>query len=650
MNTIRRGYIYIAAFISLQVAVWAIIFLLRNLFAPAQNQSDLAWQLALIVVALPLFVGHWIWGQRLVQRSEEERTALLRRLYLLAAVSSFLGPLMAQVYFALDVLLQQVAGIDLTGTFGPTQAEILRESLLAAVVLAVLGGYHFWLFRRERRETPETAGQAVIRRLYQWGFTIAGLVMMLIGLSEILRWMIDQLAGTPLDLEPGGIVTELARVLVGGVVWLLFWMHNQRQMAGNVADEHASALRKLFLYAVVFVGLLLAVANLAAMWATLLQRWFGESVPGELSDVLPQILIGGVLFAYHIWILGRDIRLASYVRQQVMIRQIYQYLTAAIGLMAFLVGIGGLIGVLINTLAGDPVNRVEVADFLAAITAGLPVWLWPWWQVQKNVLAGEPGELPESGSLVRRVYLYAFVLMATLTILTSGVYLVYRLFLLLFGQQADPRAGKDLALAAAYGLLGLGIWLYHGRLLRADGRRLDRMRAAQLGTVKVVVLNPAGTEFAAPLTAEIRRLLPDVVLQPVELAADGESPPAEEAEPASAELAAVQSADIIVGPWTIGLAEAGGSGMIAAVGASSAQKVLVPIPRSGWAWAGVDEDDPAAIAKDAARLVEQLAVSESGIRQRRWGVGNIIAVVIGAIVLITIVIPILIGLASLLFF
>jgi len=84
MDAVRRGYIYLVSFVSLQAVAWAVIALLRDLLT-----QDIGWsiqsralQLAIIVVGLPIYLVHWLWAQRLAGREPAERRATLRHLYL----------------------------------------------------------------------------------------------------------------------------------------------------------------------------------------------------------------------------------------------------------------------------------------------------------------------------------------------------------------------------------------------------------------------------------------------------------------------------------------------------------------------------------------------------------------------------------------
>ena len=54
MSSIRRGYIYLVSAISLQAVAWAIIALLRNLFVFGIDPVAVAFQIAVIVIGLPV--------------------------------------------------------------------------------------------------------------------------------------------------------------------------------------------------------------------------------------------------------------------------------------------------------------------------------------------------------------------------------------------------------------------------------------------------------------------------------------------------------------------------------------------------------------------------------------------------------------------
>ncbi|MDJ0752168.1 MAG: DUF5671 domain-containing protein [Ardenticatenaceae bacterium] len=607
MKAVQRSYIYIATFVSLAAVVGALIFLIQNLFG-FLDRTDLAWQLAVLVIATPIYVGHWLWAERLKRRDEEERPSLIRRLFLYIVLAALLGPALAGAFYLLVDLLNLVAGLPV-GTFA------FRENIIAIIVLALVWFYHDRILKQDKAVQPETAGHVIIRQLYQWGFTIAGLTMITWGIISFARWIIEQFEGA-FATTNAVLIPEIIRLVVGTAVWLIFWLWLQRNFAENIGGERDSVVRKLFLYAILFVGLVLTVTNLALLWDGVLLGWFGQDIPGDLSDIVPLVLGGGLVWGYHWTVLRREAQRAPLAKQQLLIRHIYQYLTAAVGLIATLIGIAGLISILILTLGGDPLDIEGVAGFLATLTAGLPVWLWPWWLIQKRVTGSEEEAQAESGSLVRRIYLYLFLLIATLTILGSGIYLVFRLFSLLFRLDTTGESNTDLALAAAYAIIALVVWLYHGRLLQVDGRRLAAQRAEKLADVSVVLIDPGPDEggFSIPLLETLRKKMPHVGLETIRSLA-------EEA------VAPLATADIVVASWETVRDEP----FEQLLQGSAAEKVLLPTPTNGWLWAGVDGGQEA-VLQDAAVIVEKLALKEGGLERRRWGVGTVIAAIAGGIV------------------
>ena len=64
MVTVRRWYVFLVCAISLQSVTWAAIALLRNLLmlGRAAPVSAIAFQMAVVVIGLPLYLVHWLWA------------------------------------------------------------------------------------------------------------------------------------------------------------------------------------------------------------------------------------------------------------------------------------------------------------------------------------------------------------------------------------------------------------------------------------------------------------------------------------------------------------------------------------------------------------------------------------------------------------
>src|SRR5882672_1264419 len=94
MATIRRIYIYLVCFISLQAVVGAISALVGGTVgwltnASAPDALSVTFQLAVIIVGGPIFVGHWLWARHLTRKDPVELNAPLRQIYLYATKGVF---------------------------------------------------------------------------------------------------------------------------------------------------------------------------------------------------------------------------------------------------------------------------------------------------------------------------------------------------------------------------------------------------------------------------------------------------------------------------------------------------------------------------------------------------------------------------------
>ena len=613
MKSARRIYLYVVSFASLQALSWALIFLLRNLFDNGR-QADLAWVLAIIIISTPFFVGHWLWARRLIQADPREREAPFRAIFLYALLASFLGAIMTQAYRLLEALFERVTGV----TSRLPLTDPILDAGLALVVLVPFFLYFARVPLRDRGGNPDPSQVALWRRLYQWGFLAAGLSLIVIALTELLI--------PPLKLElweSRDLTREIPRLLVGLTVWGIFWARLGGNFRRNFAGEQRDLIRKVVLTLFMFAGLVSFVTFTSLLWDQILQLLFGLEVTGEIADALAPIIVGGLVWAYHAYALRRDDRIAAEPGRPV--RRAYSYIVAGVGFAATLVGVAGILSIVILLIIdGEPLDRRVLAGFLSVLSAGLPVWLIPLWRIQRRVNGPADVSLAESQSLSRRIYLYWFLLVAALTVLPSAVYILYRGLLLLLGASANETI-SDLALALAYGLIGVVLWLYHQRLLWVDGRRQQRDRAAKVKDLRVLLLDGGIDDLAQQLTTALREALPQLNLTYSD----------EEAE----------LPDIIVGPAQTVLERYGERDW----GEAEPHKVVLPLSRSAVTWSGIETTNRSDLVADAVRVVESVALSEA-VAPRRWGLGRIIAAGIGGLFALLFVVWLIFFLSNILYF
>jgi hypothetical protein len=663
MATVRRWYVYIICAVALQSLAWGAIGLLRNLLTlPGRAPVTLtAFQIALLVIGLPVYLAHWLEAERLAARDPDERDSPLRRLYLYGTLAAFLGPALAQAFDLLARLFRLALGSSPRPIVAPLESsgQVIVRDLIALAVLALLFAYHWHILRRDSAQAPETGDAAGLRRLYVLGVSAAGLTLTILGLNHLVSWLLFQLglglasaAARPLNNVV--LADEISRLLVGLPVWLTFWGWAQRLYAGDDPAERDSALRKFYLYAAVFIAVTTGVSMAAVVLADLFRRLLSLPTQGNLRVPLSLIAGMAILWSYHSHVLQQDAAAPALPSapppppqppqggfapvaavsnrppsRPASIRRLYYYLVAAIGLAAFLIGLGGDLSVIIRALGGGFIQpyREQLAAFSAALIAGLPVWALPWRPLQATATAATPSGSEERRSLVRKLYLYFYLTAATLTVLGTGVYVLYRLLSLLLGAGSQGNLAGNIGQNLAFLLIGAAVWLYHAYALRADARLARGDQSAGLAGYRVLVIDVGDGRFAEAVLERLRRELPGLAAATLRLAADTAGRMASE----------IAQAQIIVGPWLIAAPALGGAApgaagsavtpeVAALISASPATKVLVPLALDGWQWAGVEGRDVGELARAAARATRQLVEGREVTPGRALSAGAIAAI------------------------
>jgi hypothetical protein len=634
MVTVRRWYIFLVCIISLQSVAWAVITLLRNLLIGSGEGSvaNTAFQIAFILIGLPVFLAHWLWAQNLAYKAAEERESALRRLYLYGTLAAFLGPLAVNTFELIANLLWLASGGKESRSYfdtSPTHAII--SNLVAITVLALLWLYHQRIIAAEDKAAPEGESAAIVRRLYILGFSAAGVCATTLAIVNLLRWTMLQFGDRSSigNLDTGSMTDEVARLAVGVSLWFIFWRWAQRLFTSPKEEERESALRKLYLYLIVYIASLATVVNITILMAGFFRQLLNLPSQGDIREPLSMIIGMAALWAYHSHILRGDATRAGEAPRQAAIRRLYHYLVAAVGLAAFLVGLSGDVSVLIRSLSerifGDELKE-QLAWFTAALIAGLPVWLWSWRLVQAEAVAADASGMSERHSIVRKIYLYFYLFVATMTVLSSAVYFVYRLLSVALNERDAGNLPADLGQAIAYFIIAAGAWFYHWVALRGDGQANRREQAKRIETIRVAVLDTGEGRLGRATLDGLQRELPGLTLDPIGLTQEAAQVMGGTSENIPAKLA---QAGLIVVPWNVALAGGGVSAEIArSVVASPARKLLIPVRAEGWEWAGVDRWNAEAIVRQTVRAVTQIVEGEEVKPARPLGVGSIIIIII----------------------
>ncbi|MGB9633178.1 MAG: DUF5671 domain-containing protein, partial [Chloroflexaceae bacterium] len=150
-------------------------------------------------------------------------------------------------------------------------------------------------------------------------------------------------------------------------------------------------------------------------------------------------------------------------------RRLYLYVAAFIGLQMLAAGASGLLAFIVERwLGGPPVGAegtvLRLAGTVALVVVGTPLWIGHW-----LVIRGDSARPEGQASPLRRLYLYAVLLVAALSALTSS-----REALALALRQDIATLGLVASLATA--LVSGVVWVAHWRVARADRVQVERSR------------------------------------------------------------------------------------------------------------------------------------------------------------------------------
>jgi hypothetical protein len=277
--------------------------------------------------------------------------------------------------------------------------------------------------------------------------------------------------------------------------------------------------------------------------------------------------------------------------------------------------------------------REQLAWSTAAIIVGLPVWILPWRQVQARAVERGSTGVEARGSTVRKIYLYLFLFAATMTVLSSAVYILFKILSWMLG--ADAPTLSELGHAIALSVIAVGVWLYHGFVLRGDYRLSGQAQAVRMEDLRLAVVDVGEGQFGRAVVEALKRETPGLDLEPIVLGqlADGE---------VSARLT---RAGLIVGPWSVavvGGAEGAVSATVAqAVTSSPAQKLLVPSRVTGWDWAGVERWSAEVLVRQTVRAIGQIAAGEEVRPARPLSIGSVAGIVVGVLFLLIVVLALI---------
>jgi len=522
MKTVRRLYFYAIAFISFEVVLWGVIGLIRSIVNPhliTDNAQALATALSLILVGVPFFLVHWVWAQRAAAREEEEKTATLRAVFLYGALFATLLPAVQNLLALINRTFIGAARLSYeSALIGGTQSW--PDNLIAIVLNLSLAAYFWSILRAEWPTLPDTKNFKDIRRLYRYLWMLYGLLMIIFGAQQNLRFILY----IPTDLigsvRRETFINATALLLIGTPIWFFAWRSIQDALSDP--DESNSLLRRVVLYLLALGATITVLSASGNILFKLLSRLMGESistidfiqnVSGPLSILIPF----GALWAYYGGWLNRQFASEENLQRRSEMKRVYFYILAIIGLGATITGLLLLFAHIINQLTnGTDVSTPdfllrELAGAIAVIIVSLPLWLRAWRPMQAEAIeAGEMGGYARR-SVIRKAYLYLVLFASVLGTMTPAAIIVFLLIQAALKGQVESNFPNSILNAIATLVTFAVVLAYHFVALRQDGLAQSDALEEKQARFSVLIFDHDG-KFGDSVKAAFAKAAPKVQL------------------------------------------------------------------------------------------------------------------------------------------
>jgi hypothetical protein len=430
------------------------------------DDATLALQLALTLVGLPLWALLAWWTARQAATDPRELRSAGWSTYLIIVGLVSLLAAMVGWYQTLVMLV----GVE------PFRGGGVA---LAVVWSLVWAGHRWWAGRG-------TPGEQ-LHPLVLLGALI-GLLTAAAGLAELVSATTQELSGLGGESMVGSAGSPLLRatavLVVGAAVWVVYWLLDAAR------GPRGTGWLTLVLLVGVGGGLLAAIGALSVLGYDVLVWLVGEpssSAAADHFDDAPDqvgtVVVGLLVWWYHQAVLG-----AGRASERTEVRRVYEYVMAAVGLVAASAGLVMILVTVVEAIAargdlvvgGSALNALLAALVLLAV--GTPLWLWHWRLAQA---ARRADPVPELRSATRRTYLLILFGVAFVAAVVALITLAYLVLEDALAGRLDAETMRRIRFALGILVTTSLLAAYHWTIFRAD-----RQDAADL--------LPAGATAAGP--------------------------------------------------------------------------------------------------------------------------------------------------------
>ncbi len=317
---LRRVHRYFWMLYGLGMTVTGVVLIIQFIL---RKQADIMTdQLAglinpstLLILGVPIWVYSWNTIQKGID-VPDERNSLWRRGILFSLV--FAGAITTMVCSIgilgqlLDYLLGKEGSLqDLMGA--------IRANVSILVPMSVIWIYYFRHLKFDITQLLDSFWQQALVRVYRYLLAFLGLAATLTGLIGLLRFVIRMFlqSGNIYQNNISQIAQNLSILSIGLIYWLVFFLPENRMALCDSEDaEHArrSLTRKIYLYAIIFGGVVGVMASAGSTLYMLLEGILSGGLSEKITEILwgtSQFVVFSSFLTYHLVNLRRDARALS---------------------------------------------------------------------------------------------------------------------------------------------------------------------------------------------------------------------------------------------------------------------------------------------------------------------------------------------------
>ena len=432
------------------------------------DQSSLASNLAFVVVGGPLLAGIIIWLRKSISQNPSDGHGPVPTLFATLAATISLLVFMTSAIAALHNLINadQFAGV--------SAAKAIVWGSAWLIVLKISNS----VIPKNDFRIQYFVGSAITALA-----SLIALIQVLSGVFSALLLQKRFLGNQPLLLVSpvNPLEIGLGTLAISGALWFYYWIRNANTIKSDT----------LWLGYVLIAGvggtLILAITSLSVSLYQVLVWFFGEPYNQKIAEHFAGIPLSlavasaGLIF----WWYHKSLLPTNSERND--IQRTYEYLMAAISLIASAIGISIVIVALIEAstsqaiLAGSSAINTLLGAATVIAVAG-PIW-WHFWNRIQKVAKSSPES--EHGSPIRRIYLFLLFGVGGVVAIISLITIVYQIFNSLLGSGLGANTLNEMR--SAIGILASTgiVAAYHWEIYRHE-KDVEVFKAPVIANVLIV--------------------------------------------------------------------------------------------------------------------------------------------------------------------